>query len=210
LASNTWVHDLEVNTATLERMLTNFSPEVRQTLMAKAREGKLNPGAETSELAILISDIRGFTQITAEMDPYAVEVMLTEYFAPLVQAIFENNGVVERFIGDSIVAVFGVSFTGPEPKVRETQKYEDAVRAAVAMQDVMKAVNQDRVRRKLKVCEIGVGLHCGEVRHGFVGSKELMKYTVIGYPANLTSRFCEGAGARAIVMSPELRPISSR
>jgi len=199
------LHDLEVNTATLERMLTNFSPEVRQTIMAKARQGKLNPGAETSELAILISDIRGFTQLTAEMDSYAVEVMLTEYFSPLVQSIFENNGVVERFIGDSIIAVFGVSFTSPDASASQSKKYEDSVRAAVAMQEVMKGINQDRIRRKLKTCEIGVGLHCGEVRHGFIGSKELMKYTIIGYAANLTSRYCEGAGPGEIVISPDLR-----
>jgi adenylate cyclase len=199
------LRDLEVNTAALERMLTNFSPDVRQTLMAKARQGKLNPGAETSELAILISDIRGFTQLTAEMDSYAVEVMLTEYFAPLVQSIFENNGVVERFIGDSIIAVFGVSFTGSEANAPQSNKYEDSVRAALAMQEVMKSINQDRIRRKLKVCEIGVGLHCGEIRHGFIGSKELMKFTIIGHAANLTSRYCEGAGPREIVISPDLR-----
>jgi class 3 adenylate cyclase len=202
------LHDLEVNTATLERMLTNFSPEVRQTIMAIARQGKLNPGAETSELAILISDIRGFTRLTAEMDSYAVEVMLTEYFSPLVQSIFDNNGVVERFIGDSIIAVFGVSFTNPESSessARQSKKYEDAVGAALAMQEVMKRINQDRLRRKLKICEIGVGLHCGEIRHGFIGSKELMKYTIIGHAANLTSRYCEGAGPGEIVISPDLR-----
>ena len=199
------LHDLEANTAALERMLTNFSPEVRRTLMAKARQGKLNPGAETSELAVLISDIRGFTQATAEMDPYAVEVMLTEYFAPLVQSIFENNGVVERFIGDSIIAVFGVSFAGPHDTAPQGKKYEDAVRAALAMQEVMRKINQDRIRRNLKVCEIGVGLHCGEIRHGFIGSKELMKFTIIGHAANLTSRYCEGAGPREIVISPDLR-----
>jgi adenylate cyclase len=199
------LRDLEVNTSTLERMLTNFSPEVRQTIMAKARQGKLNPGAETSELAILISDIRGFTQLTAEMDSYAVEVMLTEYFSPLVQAIFENNGVVERFIGDSIIAVFGVSFTGEDSSAHQNKKYEDAVGAALAMQAVMKNINQDRIRRKLKVCEIGVGLHCGETRHGFIGSKELMKYTIIGHAANLTSRYCASAGPGEIIVSPDLR-----
>jgi adenylate cyclase len=199
------LHDLEVNTATLERMLTNFSPEDRRTIMARARQGKLDPGAETSELAILISDIRGFTQLTAEMDPYAVEVMLTEYFAPLVQAIFENNGLVERFIGDSIIAVFGACFTGQESSAPQNKKYEDATGAALAMQEVMKRINQDRVRRKLKICEIGVGLHCGEIRHGFIGSKELMKYTIIGHAANMTERYCQGAGPGEIVISPDLR-----
>jgi adenylate cyclase len=199
------LRDLEVNTATLERMLTNFSPEDRRTIMEKARQGKLNPGAETSELAILISDIRGFTQLTAEMDSYAVEVMLTEYFSPLVQAIFENNGVVERFIGDSIIAVFGVSFTGQESSAPQSKKYEDSVRAAQAMQTAMKSINQDRIRRKLKICEIGVGLHCGETRHGFIGSKELMKYTIIGHAANLTSRYCASAGPGEIIISPDLR-----
>ena len=84
--------DIEFKNKVQERLLTNFSPKLRSKLVDQARVGELEPGGERSQVTLLMSDIRGFTNTTATMDVQAVVDMLNEYFTELVQAIFENDG----------------------------------------------------------------------------------------------------------------------
>lgn len=189
--------DLRRNAILLTRLLTNFSPKIREKLLAKTRHGKLRLGGEKSEVTILCSDIRGFTRKTATMEAEDVVDMLNYYFSALVESIFKYDGTIDKFVGDSILAVFG----SPEP---DPQQHEKAVRAALAMQEDMKQLNTVRAATGQVVCEIGIGIHCGEVLHGFIGSDERMEFTVIGDAVNRTARYCDGSGSSEVLISPEV------
>ncbi len=189
--------DLRRNAALVERLLTNFSPAVRRRLLEKARVGRLRLGGEKSEVTILSSDIRGFTNTTATMDADDVVDLLNSYFSALVSAIFKHDGTVDKFIGDAVLAVFG----SPEP---DPDHHVKAVRAAWAMQAAIQEVNDARRASGKVVCEMGIGVHCGEVLHGFIGSEERMEFTVIGDTVNWAARYCSGAGPSEVLISPEL------
>lgn len=187
--------ELQTKSRVLERLLTNFSPKLRSKLLEKALAGKLRPGGEKSEVTILLSDIRGFTHTTANMDPQEIVDMLNDYFPPLVQAIFQHDGTIDKFVGDAILAVFG----SPEA---DPHQHEKAVFAALAMQEAMKRVNTRRKEAGEVTCEIGIGIHCGEVLHGFVGAAERLEFTVIGDAVNKAARYCDGAKPGEVLISP--------
>jgi len=189
--------DLRQNIKLLERLLTSFSPKIREKLLVEARHGRLRPGGEKSEVTLLCSDIRGFTNLSAGMDAEDVVDLLNECFASLVEAIFKYDGTVDKYIGDAILAVFG----SPEP---DPQQHDKAVRAALEMQAAMTDLNETRARRGDVTCQIGIGVHCGEVLHGFIGTAERMEFTVIGDAVNRTSRYCDGAGPGEVLISPEV------
>src|SRR5947208_2559453 len=190
-------NDLRRNAALLSRLLTNFSPKIRDKLLSRAAHGRLRPGGEKSEVVILESDIRGYTLLTAGMDTDDVVDLLNDYFAALVDAIFQHDGTVDKINGDAIHAVFGC----PEP---DALRHEKAVQAALAMQSVMTEVSERRKRRGQVTCTIGIGVHCGEVLHGFIGSNDRMDLTIIGEAANWTARYCAGARGGEILVSPAL------
>jgi len=190
-------NDLRRNAALLGRLLTNFSPKIRDKLLSRAAHGRLRPGGEKSEVVILESDIRGYTLLTAGMDTDDVVDLLNDYFSALADAIFQHDGTVDKITGDAILAVFGC----PEP---DSMRHEKAVRAALAMQSAMAAVSEQRKRLGQVTCTIGIGVHCGEVLHGFIGSNDRMELTIIGEAANWTARYCAGAAGGEILISPAL------
>jgi adenylate cyclase len=190
-------NDLRVNTVLLNRLLTNFSPKLRESLLSQASQGRLRTGGQRSEVVLLEADIRGFTRLTAGMDADDVMDLLNDYFSALIEIIFQHNGTVDKINGDGIFAVFG----SPEP---DPLRYERAARAGLKMQATMSEVSQKRRSRGQVTCAIGIGIHCGEILHGFVGSHERMQLTLIGDAANFTARYCAGAGPGHILISPAL------
>ncbi len=165
--------DLQAQNQLLQRLLTHFSPKVRQRLLERAGRGRLTLGGERSEVSILFSDIRGFTRMSATMEPDDVVDMLNAYFAALVEAIFRCEGTVDKFIGDAILAVFG----SPDP---DPEHHRQALHAALAMQEAVQKLNGERKARNQPTCEIGIGVHSGDVLHGFVGTQERLEFTVVG------------------------------
>jgi adenylate cyclase len=189
--------ELRANANLMTRLMTNFSPRVRDRLLASARTGRMRLGGQKSEVTVLITDIRGFTKISASLDSEDVVDMLNDYFSALVDVAFRFDGTVDKFIGDAMLVVFG----SPEADVQQQDK---AVRAALAMQEAIKAVSANRAARGLVTCEMGIGVHCGEALHGFIGSNERMEYTVIGDAVNRATRYCGAAGPGEILISPDV------
>ena len=189
--------DIEFKNKVQDRLLTNFSPKLRQRLVDQARAGALVPGGERSKVTLLMSDIRGFTTTTATMDVQLVVDMLNEYFTELVQVIFDHDGTIDKFIGDAILVVFG----SPDP---DADQHAKAVKAAIAMQAANHRVNARRKARGEVCCDLGIGLHYGEVLHGFIGAEDRLEFTVIGDTVNRTARYCDGAKKGMVVVSPEL------
>jgi adenylate cyclase len=135
--------------------------------------------------------------MSAEKDAEDIMDILNAYFSILIPIICQYDGTIDKFIGDEILAVFG----SPEP---DAKQHEKAVRAAWEMQAAMNTLNGERKARGQVTCHIGIGIHCGEVLHGFIGSAERIEFTVIGDAVNRASRYCDGAGAGEVLISPEV------
>jgi adenylate cyclase len=189
--------DLRENATLLERLLTNFSPKLRHRIVSKAREGRLKPGGERSEITILFADMRGFTLATTNRDADEVMELLNDYLPALAQVVFDHEGTIDKFTGDGLLAVFG----SPEP---DPDQHRHALLAAWEMQLAMKRMSERRLKSGKIACELGVGVHSGDVLHGFLGGAELLEFTVIGDAVNRASRFCAGAPPGAVLLSPEV------
>lgn len=177
------------------KLLRQFSPKVAERLLI--HKGRLRLGGERSEVAILNTDLRGFTQLTRDMDSDEIVEMLNDYFAVQVPILFAYQGTIDKFTGDGVLAIFG----SPEA---DPQRCEHAVLAAVEMRTEIAKVNERRRQRGLQCADMGIGIHCGEVVHGFVGTTDRMEYTVIGEAVNLAARYCSAANKNEILISPDI------
>jgi adenylate cyclase len=180
-------------------LLRQFSPQVAghlENLLNK--RGDLGLGGERVEpVTILSSDVRGFTALSADMDPKDVMEMLNQLFGACIPILFKYNGTVDKYIGDGLLAVFG----SPNPDPKGLQ-WENAVMAALDMQHAIYRLGKLWKSLNLPLYQIGIGIHTGAVLQGFIGSKEQMEYTVIGDTVNRASRYCDGADRGEVIISP--------
>ena len=138
-------------------------------------------GGNAQEVSILFSDIRGFTRLAEHLTPRELVARLNDYFAGMVDILFEQDGMLDKFIGDALMAVFGAPFvTGDDP--------ERAIEAAVQMVRRLRADNERWVAAGRPPLGISIGINTGEVVAGTIGSPRRMEYTVIGDHVNLASR----------------------
>lgn len=138
-------------------------------------------GGTKKNVTVFFSDIRGFTAFSEGHTPEEVVTMLNEYFEVMVGIINKNKGVVDKFIGDAIMAVWGA----PKSDARDTQH---ALLACIEMRSALWELNKKRETRGQIPIKIGMGLHAGPAISGTIGSTERMEYTVIGDTVNMTSR----------------------
>ncbi len=150
------------------------SPKIRDRLLA--RKGGIRLEGAKTEVAILLSDIRNFTGRTEENAPEKVVKELNTYFSEMVTIVHEHNGFVDKFIGDGLLAVFGID--------GEKGAADSAVRAAFEMQAALERVNE-QVQPPIN---IGIGVHWGNVVAGTIGSYERLEFTVVGDTVNTAAR----------------------
>jgi class 3 adenylate cyclase len=132
-------------------------------------------------VTVLFTDIRDYTTITEQLEPEEVVEILNEWFVEVTRAIRHHGGVVNQFIGDAIMSLFGV------PESREDAS-ADAVRAALEIRDCLAAFNLRRQALGLRQIRIGIGIHSGLVVVGFVGSYLRQTYTAVGDVVNTAAR----------------------
>ena len=166
------------------RLQRYMSKDVVEQLLAG--EGNLALGGVRQEVSVLFSDIRSYTTLTESQGAHEIVGMLNEYFSYMVDVIFEHEGILDKFIGDAIMAVFGAPFSRPEVDPA------NAVNAGLEMMQELARYNRERVARGQIAIDAGVGISSGEVVCGNIGSEKRMDYTVIGDGVNLASRL-EGA-----------------
>ncbi len=153
------------------------SPEVRDQLL----QGELMLGGHEVEVTVLLSDIRGFTQLCERMQPRDVVLTLNEYFTRMTDAVQRYGGYINNFMGDAMVVVFGA----PKP---DAHRVERALYAAVAMQRALADFNAERVAYGAPRLRMGIGLASGTALAGQIGSPERCIYTVIGDTVNIAAR----------------------
>lgn len=138
-------------------------------------------GGQNKDVVVFFSDIRGFTSFSENKSPEEVVQMLNEYFGVMVGIINKHGGVVDKFIGDAIMAVWGA------PKTSDKDAF-NALTACLKMRSALAELNEKRIARGDVPIQIGMGLHAGKAISGTIGSDERMEYTVIGNTVNTGSR----------------------
>jgi len=138
-------------------------------------------GGQSVEATVLFADIRDFTRLTEALGAQGTVALLNEYFSIMVNCIAQEAGMLDKFIGDAIMAEFGIPLPhGDDP--------DRAVRAAISMIRELNAVNQKRQTRGQKPIQIGIGLNTDTIVSGNIGSAKRMDYTAIGDGVNVASR----------------------
>jgi adenylate cyclase len=169
--------------AAMSHGLETFGHFTNMEIARKAMSGELHLGGEEKTATIFFSDIRSFTELSENLDPANVVEFLNDYFSRMVGCVNKTHGIVDKFIGDAVMAVWGsATSTG-------NAAYDafNCVRCALLMRSALNQYNQTR-RNDWPKIKIGCGINTGEVTSGQIGSNERMEYTVIGDAVNLASR----------------------
>ena len=172
--------DFEKNNMVLGRY---FSPDIKHEI----EETGLNFSEyipKNLNVAILFTDIVGFTKLSEKMEPNDVLQLLSEYQTIMVECIFEFNGTVDKFIGDAVMANFGT----PKSYGNDAQNAFDC---AKKMKFMLHEWNKNRIDNKQKVIQHRIGIHYGECVVGNVGGEKRVEYTVLGDTVNVASRLCD-------------------
>ncbi|MGK2871007.1 MAG: adenylate/guanylate cyclase domain-containing protein [Alphaproteobacteria bacterium] len=165
--------------ATMARFM---SKEVADQLLA-SDGGQLE--GKSQRISILFSDIRGFTGLSESLGATGTVSLLNEYFEEMVEVVFRHRGILDKYIGDAIMALFGAPFTSDVDA-------DNAVAVANEMMAALRILNQRRISAGGAALDIGIGIGTGEAVIGNIGSTKRLEYTAIGDCVNMSSRL-EGA-----------------
>jgi adenylate cyclase len=163
------------------RMRDQFGRYLSKDLLSRVIDDAPSLRGERRVVSVLFSDLRGYTTLSEAMTPEAIAAHLNEYFDAMTAAIFAHAGMINDFIGDAVMAVFGAP-------VADSDHALHAVQAAAAMDRALADLNQRWTARGLPLFHMGIGIHTGSVFAGNVGGHDRIKYTVIGDPVNVGSR----------------------
>ncbi len=164
-----------------ERLKETFGKFVNKEIADQVLRGEIKLGGERKDVAVFFSDIRSFTAISEKLEPEEVVEFLNEYMTRMVTCVNITNGVVDKFIGDAIMAVWGAP-------ISHGNDTENAINGALMMRNELMVFNRGRGGTKKPIIRIGCGINSGPVLAGQIGSEERMEYTVIGDTVNLASR----------------------
>ncbi|MES2901117.1 MAG: adenylate/guanylate cyclase domain-containing protein [Pseudomonadota bacterium] len=167
------------------------SPAIAEELLSQS----IDFSGQEQEVSVLFSDIRAFTSLCEGRAPSAILAMLNEYLAKVSSLVDERNGVVDKYIGDAVMALFGAPLVTPDDPQRATE-------TALAMMRALPALNAHFARDGWPALAIGVGIHTGIVVAGNIGSATRLNYTVLGDTVNLASRLeglCKHYGVTVVV-----------
>jgi adenylate cyclase len=164
-----------------EKMKAAFGKFVNKEVAELVLRDEIKLGGERKEVAVFFSDIRSFTAISETLEPEEVVEFLNQYMTRMVRCINDTKGVVDKYIGDAIMAIWGAPLSYGNDTL-------NAVNAALMMRRELLEFNSDRGGPKKPIIKIGCGINSGPVLAGQIGSDDRMEYTVIGDTVNLASR----------------------
>jgi adenylate cyclase len=178
LGSMIMIEDISSEKRTKATMARYMDPAIVDQLLAGGADAL---GGQSLTATVLFSDIRGFTTLTEELGPHATVSMLNEYFEIMMECLKKEDGFLDKYIGDAIMAAFGIPFSHDDDEDR-------AVRCSINMIRSLAVWNVTRVSEGKKPINIGIGLNTDDVVTGNIGSKKHMGFTMIGDGVNLAAR----------------------
>jgi class 3 adenylate cyclase len=179
-------------TKKLEAQRNLFERMVSPAVIKELNPSSLKLGGQRREVTVLFADIRGFTSFSETVEPERLVMVLNHYLAAAADAVLDQDGTVDKFLGDAVMAWFNA----PVPQADHTLR---AVRAAIAMRDAVYRLNTElHAEEKLS---FGIGIHVGDAVLGLVGTEKRLDYTAIGDSVNTAKRIQENAGGGQILMS---------
>lgn len=139
---------------------------------------------ERRKITVLFCDIRKFSKLAESLPPESVVGILNEFFAKMIETIFDHNGTLDKFLGDGMMVEFGAPLDDPEQEI-------NALTAAIQMQKQIRILSEKWVSEGKPSLKIGVGIHTGQAVVGNIGSEKRMEYTAIGDTVNIAARLEE-------------------
>ncbi|MGZ8457112.1 MAG: adenylate/guanylate cyclase domain-containing protein, partial [Gemmatirosa sp.] len=173
-----------------------FAPPVAERIARSSEPARL--GGERRTVAVLFADLRGFTRLSATLQPDELAETLSDFLSGMVDCVFRHGGTLDKFIGDCVMAQWGAPESGADDADR-------ALSSAIDMLGTVDALNVRRVADGREPLAIGIGIAFGEVFAGNIGSDRRLEFTVIGDVVNLASRLCDAAGPGQILLADPLR-----
>jgi adenylate cyclase len=184
-------------------MARYMAKEVVDRLLAQGDDAL---AGSSQEATVLFSDIRRFTAIAERLGTRMTVTLLNEYFTEMVEVIFGHGGILDKYIGDAIMAVFGAPMQNPFDA-------DNALKASNEMLRALRRINESRAAQGQEQFEIGIGISTGEVMAGNIGSVKRMEYTVIGDTVNLAARLESATkhyGATVLLSEATVARLASR
>jgi len=172
--------DLEVRNRFIKATFGRYLSEEVVSAILDSPQGLLL-GGELRQVTMLMSDLRGFTALAEDLRPDQVVRLLNSYLGTMADVILAYRGMIDEFVGDAVLAIFGAPLARPDDARR-------ALACAVAMQLALRELNERNEAAGLPRLEMGLALHTGEVVVGNIGSERRAKYGVVGSPVNVTGR----------------------
>jgi class 3 adenylate cyclase len=194
-AFNAMTHGLMLKDRYQAALIKTNSPEIAAELV---KGTDIAPGGENRCVTILFADIRGFTTLTEGMEPQEVIAIVNGFLERASAAVAGEGGLVDKYLGDQIMALFGAPMERGDDAVR-------AARAAVAIQQGVAAFSAERQARGEPPIQVGIGINTGPTVAGFVGSPERLNYTVLGQSVNVAARLCSIAAPGETLASADTR-----
>ncbi len=171
------------------------SPEVAAEILTCDTGVKL--AGELRDISILVSDLRGFTRLCETMEPQLVLKMINAYLETMTEVIVSHDGTIDEIMGDGLLVFFGAPRRVPDHPRR-------AVECALAMQSALLLLNEEHENQSLPPLEMGIGINCGELVVGSIGSEKRRKYGAMGGPINVAYRVEAQTIGGQILVTPEI------
>lgn len=182
-----------------ERLVNSFQKFVSPVLIERIRNDPqaLQPGGSKQLVTVFFSDIRGFTEMSERMDPARIVVQLNEYFNAMTEIVLAFGGMLDKYVGDEIMALFGAPLPLSDAPAR-------AIYCALEMKARLNILHRKWVKESFPTFAVGFGITIGEVTAGFIGSQKVLSYTAIGDTVNLASRLCSNAQSGEILINSDV------
>ena len=179
-----------------ENLTRYFAPQVAERIASSREAARL--GGDKRPVAVLFSDIRGFTPLSESMNPDDMASLLSEYFTEMVECVFRHDGTLDKFMGDAVMAQWGAPIASGN----------DADRALLAALDMMRALKKLNAKWRTEgrpQLQHGIAVNYGEAFAGNIGSERRLEFTVIGDTVNTAYRLCSGADSGEILITEDVR-----
>jgi class 3 adenylate cyclase len=189
-------HDMVNGLKEKEKVTGILSKVVSEEIAREILKGDVKLGGEERIVTMLFADIRGFTRLTQNMPPHEVIEFLNKCMTKVSFAIEENKGVIDKYLGDGVMALYGAPIAHEDSPLH-------AILSGLEISRSLKQWNLERVRENLEPIHVGIGIHTGSVFAGNMGAQNRLNYTVIGSSVNRASRLCACAGPEEVLITKD-------